>query len=85
MEIIRETNEKGQIVIPIDIRKMLKIKSRDKIVFKIKDNEVIIKKKENDAERILEEFFTIARTKNKNLSLKDLKSMEEESYELPRF
>ena len=83
MEIIREIGEKGQVVIPKDIREMLRIKDNDKIIFKVKESEVIIKRKDENVDKFLEEFFTIARTKGKDLTLKDLKKIEDESYDLP--
>ena len=45
------------------------------------NKEVRIKKK--DSKRILEEFFTIARTKGKDITLEELKKIEDESYDLP--
>ena len=83
MEIIREIGKKGQVVIPKDIREMLRIKDNDKIIFKVKESEVIIKRKDENVDKFLEEFFTIARTKGKDLTLKDLKKIEDESYDLP--
>lgn len=81
MEITRDVGEKGQVVIPIDIRRILGIKERSKIVFEVLNKEVRIKKK--DSKRILEEFFTIARTKGKDITLEELKKIEDESYDLP--
>ncbi len=82
MIIKRQIGEKGQVVIPKDIREFLKLKIGSKISFEIKDKEVILKQDE-DIKEFLHEFFTIARTKNKDLTLEDLKKIEEESYDLP--
>lgn len=82
MEIIREIGKKGQIVIPIDIREIINLKEKDKITISIKNNEIIMKKQENKKER-LNNFFTKVRTNKSDLSLKDLKKIEEESYDLP--
>lgn len=83
MEIVREIGKKGQVVIPKDLRVILNIKEKDKILFSVKDNEVTIKKEERDVEGFLKEFFSIARTKGKSLTLKELKKIEDESYDLP--
>ena len=74
----RYVGERGQVVIPKDIRKMLNIKNE--VVFEIKNNEVTIKQ-EQEVDNFLEEFFTIGRNK-KNIALKDIKKLEEESYGL---
>ena len=79
MIIKRPIGERGQVVIPKDIRKMLNIKNE--VVFEIKNNEVLIKQ-EQDIESFLDEFFTIARNK-KNINLKEIKKSEEEGYDLP--
>lgn len=81
MEITREVGEKGQVVIPMDIRNMLGIKKKSKIIFEVENNQVKIKKQ--DSKRILDEFFTSARMPGKGLTLKELKEIEEESYDLP--
>ncbi len=81
MIIRREIGEKGQVVIPKDIREFLKIRSGSNVIFEIEKNEVKLKPEENINE-FLEEFFTIARTKGKNLTLKDIRKLEEESYDL---
>ncbi len=81
MEFVREVGDKGQVVIPKDIRILLGIKERSRIVFEISNKEVKIKKK--DSKKILEEFFTIARTKRKDITLEELKKIEDESYDLP--
>ncbi len=81
MEIIREVGKKGQVVIPKDIREFLGLKKGEKVIFEVQNNEVRIKK--GDSEKVLEKFFTLARTKSKNLTLKELKKIEDESYNLP--
>ena len=81
MIIKRLLGEKGQVVIPKDIREMLKIRSGENVVFEIENNEVKLKKEE-DAKKFLEEFFTIIK-KKKNITLEELKKIEDESYDLP--
>jgi len=83
MIIKREIGEKGQIVIPKDIRDFLGLEKGEKVVFEVKDKEVILKK-EQDTEQFLNDFFSIARHKKggKNLSIKDIKKISGEQYEL---
>ncbi len=81
MIIRRQLSEKGQVVIPKDIRNMLRLTEGDEVVFEIINNEVKIKKEE-EIEKFLNKFFNIARLK-KGPTLKDLKKIEEESYDLP--
>jgi len=39
--------------------------------------------KEEEIKKFLEEFFTIARTKGKDITLKEIRKIEDESYDLP--
>lgn len=80
MRFIREIGEKGQVVIPKDIRVLLGVRPRQKIVFELQDNEVKIK--QEDAEEAMKEFLSLPKLK-KPLKLKNLKQLEEESYDLP--
>ncbi|PIN89888.1 hypothetical protein COU60_02225 [Candidatus Pacearchaeota archaeon CG10_big_fil_rev_8_21_14_0_10_34_76] len=79
MEIIREVGSKGQVVIPKDIRKLLGIKEKDKIIFEIKNNEVKIKK--DNPQEFLDNFFSIIK-KKKSITLDDIKRIEDESYDI---
>lgn len=81
MIIKRNIGEKGQVVIPQDIRELLGLRSGGEVVFEVKGKEVIIKKEE-DAKKALERFFTVARTKGKDITLEDIRRIEEESYDL---
>lgn len=79
----RPIGEKGQVVVPKYIRELLKLRKGENVVFEQRDQEVIIKS-EQDPEEFLREFFSIARDKKKkDLTLEDLRRMEEESYDLP--
>lgn len=80
MIIEREVGEKGQVVIPKDIRNLLGLHKGNKVVFEIKNKEIKIKPKVSTKD-FLEEFFNIARTE-KNITLKDIKKIEEEMYDL---
>ena len=81
MEITREINEKGQVVIPIDIRRMLDLKKKSRIVFQIQDNEVKIKK-ELSPEMWLKSFLKY-RVKGKSLTPEKIDKIYEQSYDLP--
>ena len=81
MEITREIGEKGQVVIPIDIRRMLSLNSKSKVIFKVENNEVKIIPQKNSKEWLND--FLKYRKKGRELTLKDLKKIEDESYDLP--
>jgi AbrB family looped-hinge helix DNA binding protein len=81
MIIKREMGEKGQVVIPKDIRDYLKLRKGSKIVFEIINEEVKIKSEE-DVNEFLKRFFSLGRMK-KRLTLDELKEIEDESYDLP--
>ncbi|PIN93210.1 hypothetical protein COU54_04040 [Candidatus Pacearchaeota archaeon CG10_big_fil_rev_8_21_14_0_10_31_24] len=76
----REIGAKGQVVIPKDIRTILGVTGKDEIIFEVKDKEVTIKNKQTP-EDFLKEFFKYKNTGNR-ISLKELKKLEEESYDL---
>ena len=75
----REIGEKGQVVIPKDIREFLDLKEREKIVFEIKDNEVVIKK-EQDPKEFLRDFLDVP-NKEKKGSTKEIKKIILEQYD----
>ncbi len=77
----REIGEKGQVVIPIDIRKLLDLQRGSELVFEVVNKEVKLKKE--NSKKTLEKFFTIARTKGKDLSSIELEKINDESYDLP--
>jgi AbrB family looped-hinge helix DNA binding protein len=81
MEITRQLGEKGQIVIPKDVRELLGVKERQEITFIIEKNEVRLKKKQT-AEEWLKHFLRY-RKKGKSMTLEELKKIEDESYDLP--
>ncbi len=81
MIITRQLGKKSQVVIPRDVREVLGLKERDNIVFEIRDKEVNIKGEQNP-EEFLADFLNVPKPK-RNLTLKDLREIEEESYDLP--
>jgi AbrB family looped-hinge helix DNA binding protein len=58
MIIKRELGEKGQVVIPKDIRDFLNLKIKGNIIFEIRDNEVILKP-EDDPEKIINDYCNV--------------------------
>ncbi len=42
-------------------------------------------KKDQDIEQFLEDFFSLSKKHKNNLTLKDIKKSEDESYDLPYF
>lgn len=79
MIIKREIGEKGQVVIPKDIRNNLGFEVGVKITFEIEGDKVILKKEE-DAEKVVEDFFNTPKI-SKKISFKELKKVYEEQYE----
>ena len=77
----RTVGEKGQVVIPIDIRKHLDIKSGSEIVFEIRDHDTIIRKSNIDPEQILNDFCNIPKTSRRNVDVKKIKKMLEKQHE----
>lgn len=81
MEIIRQLKPKGIIVIPNDIRKQINLKEGDEISFKTEGERIIIERKKRDAKQFLAHFLRYQK-KGKSMTLKELKKIEEESYDL---
>mgnify|MGYP001593753287 CR=1 FL=1 len=83
MIIKRQIGEKGQVVIPKDIREMLKIRSGENVIFEVKKDEVVIKsEKKEDPKDFLEAFFNTIK-KKKKITLEEIRKIEDESYDLP--
>tara|TARA_Y100000310_G_scaffold271987_1_gene286737 strand:- start:9865 stop:10104 length:240 start_codon:yes stop_codon:yes gene_type:complete len=78
MLIKREIGEKGQIVVPKDIRDYLGLNIGSRVIFEVKDDKIFIKKEDNP-EEIVEDFFNTPKIKKK-ISVKDIKKMYGESY-----
>lgn len=79
MIIKRELGDKGQVVIPKDIREFLDLKKNEKVIFEIKNQEVILKK-EQDPKEFLEDFLNVPKLKRK-ITTKEIKKIIEEEYD----
>lgn len=79
MEIKRTLSEKGQVVIPKDIREYLGLKPGSEIVFEIREKEVIIRPKK-DPRTFVEEFCNVPKKLKRKINIKKLleKQIEEE-------
>lgn len=84
MEIIRQLKNKGIIVIPRDIRKQIKLEDGDEISFKVEGEKIILEKKREDVKEFLKHFLRY-RKKGKSMTLEELKKIEDESYDIPRY
>lgn len=73
MIMTREMGEKGQIVIPKDIREMFNLRAKSKVVFEITNDDVRIKPAQT-AEEIVEDFLNVPKLKKK-ISPKQMKEM----------
>lgn len=81
MEIERTVSEKGQVVIPKDVRKKLGIKSGSDIVFEIEGDKIIIKKKMSPTE-FVEDFGRVPKRLKKAISAKEIRRILDEEYEI---
>ena len=80
MIIKRSIGEKGQVVIPKDIREMLGLKKGSEVTFEVANDEVKLKKE--NVKDFLNDFFNTIK-KKKNITLEEIRKIEEESYDLP--
>lgn len=78
MIIKREIGEKGQVVIPKDLRNLLGLKKGGKIIFEIKDKEIRIKSEQNPVE-FVNDFLNVPKLK-KRLNQKEIKNIMLEQY-----
>lgn len=84
MNLDRTMGEKGQVVVPKDIRDQLGLKPGSELLFEIEDGKIIIRKK-TDGEKTAEAFFSVIpkEKKLKKLTIKEIKSILDEQYDLP--
>lgn len=79
MEIERTVSDKGQVVIPNDIRNKLGIKKGSEVTFTIEDGKIIIKRKMSPKEFV--ERFADVPKKIRGLTDKRLNDLLELEYE----
>jgi len=65
----RPIGEKGQVVIPRDIRKLLNLKSE--VIFEVKENSVIMKA-EQTPEDFLKDFLDVPKVKRSSKTIKEM-------------
>lgn len=76
----REVGEKGQIVLPKDIREYLNIRPGTTVIFEVRGGEVVIKPEKSGRE-FVEYFCNTSKKLKKPLTIKELKESIEEQYE----
>lgn len=82
MIIKRPLGEKGQVVIPKNIRTLFNLRKGENIIFEVNDNNVTIKpEKKEDIEKFMDEFLNAI--PKIHITLEDIRRMEDESYDLP--
>ncbi len=80
MELERSVGPKGQVVIPMDVRKKMGIKPGSDVVFEVEDSKIIIKKKLSPRE-FVEDFGNIPKKLKKPLTAREIKTIIEEEYD----
>ncbi len=79
MELERIVGPKGQVVIPMDVRKKVGIKPGSDVVFEVIDSKIVIKKKMSPKE-FVEDFGNVPK-KIKGLNTKKIKAILEAEYD----
>ncbi len=75
----REVGKKGQVVIPVDIRKNLNLKPGSNVLFEVRGNEVVLKA-DIDPVKLVEEFCNFTAEKHP-MTPKELKRLIDSQYE----
>ncbi|MHB1830041.1 MAG: AbrB/MazE/SpoVT family DNA-binding domain-containing protein [Candidatus Micrarchaeaceae archaeon] len=78
MEIERTISEKGQIVIPKDVRDYLGLKEGSEIIFEIKENEIVLRPRAGPKE-FVEKFLNTSK-KVRKLDMNRIKKVIEDEY-----
>ena len=71
IEIKRTLSEKGQIVIPKDIREYLGLKPGSEVVFEVKGKKIIIRQKV-DPKKFVEDFCRVPKKLKRKINVKKL-------------
>lgn len=79
MEMKRAVGEKGQVVLPKDVRDYLGIKPGSTVIFEVKGKEIVIKP-EKSGEEFVKDFLNVPKLK-KPLTTKQIKKILDEQYE----
>ena len=81
MQIRREVGEKGQIVLPKDIREYLSLRPGNSVSFEVSDGSVVIKPVRTGRD-FVEYFCKTSKKLKKPLNMKDLKADIEGQHDL---
>ncbi len=81
MNIKRSVGEKGQVVLPKDIRDYVGIKPGSEVFFEVRGKEIIIKPSA-DPKQFVEDFCSIRKMVKKRLDTKAIKKILDEQYEV---
>jgi AbrB family looped-hinge helix DNA binding protein len=83
MKIRRIVGPKGQIVIPKDVREYIGLKPGTRVIFEVREGELVIRP-ETNPEKIVEEFCSIVSKKlEKTIDVKKIIQEEYEERALP--
>ena len=83
MQIKREVGEKGQVVIPKDIRDQMNIKPGSTVIFEIRDSGEVMIKPEKTGKEFVDDFCNTIKKLKKPLTAKEIKKTLEEEYGVP--
>ncbi len=79
MEFERRVGPKGQVVIPKEIRRIIGISPNSKVLISVEDKSIIIKPESK--EPVWQFMRGFAKERGKQLSIKEIKKIEEQEYE----
>ncbi len=79
MQMKRELGEKGQVVVPKDIRDYFNMQPGTTVVFEVKGNQIVITP-EKSGEEFLKDFLDVPKPK-KRISWKEMEKTYEEQYQ----
>lgn len=80
MNVRRTIGEKGQVVIPKDIRNYLGLRPGSEVLFEVKEKEVVMKSPV-DPKKFVEDFCNVPNKLKRKLTVKELKKIFEEELE----
>jgi len=80
MQIKRTVGEKGQVVLPKDIRDYVGIKPGSEVIFEVRGKEIVVRPQKSGKE-FVEDFCNVPKNLRKNITVKDIKKILEEQYE----